>query len=162
MYGYKMCLSQHCLHWIFNSFSNCLAVHMYCKTDKNCSKYAKRRSHLWRFQSELQGGRSANKFRKFADLIFYRFALLPQMWQFADLRFAEGNIHFWRFAICGLSIFCWHKVSANQQMHNFPSNKCKLKMLSLKFTVMTTFGFWVSFGQSYVVFHSLKYTYVGN
>ncbi len=41
------------------------------------------------------GGRSANKFRKsqtqkFADLNFSRFADLPQMWQFAYLKFEDS------------------------------------------------------------------------
>jgi hypothetical protein len=37
-----------------------------------------------------RGGRSANKFRKSQIRKFVIFADLPQVWQFADLQFAEG------------------------------------------------------------------------
>jgi hypothetical protein len=35
---------------------------------------------------------SSSKNRTFVDLIFFRFAIFPQMWQFADLRFADPVI----------------------------------------------------------------------
>jgi len=56
-----------------------------------------------------KGGRSANKFRqlqirKLADLTFFRFADLPQMWQFPNLRFADPIFKICGFAICDLRI----------------------------------------------------------
>ena len=57
-----------------------------------------------RVRKKCKGWRSANKFRKsqirqFGDLIFFGLAGLPQMWQFADLRFADHIF----FAICGFA-----------------------------------------------------------
>jgi hypothetical protein len=61
-----------------------------------------------------KGRRSANKFRrsqirKFAGLISFRFADLPQLWQFAICGFCDLRIQ----------LFCGLKTSANPQLHNY-------------------------------------------
>jgi hypothetical protein len=53
--------------------------------------------------------RRQQRFRKFVE---FRFAELLQMWQFADLRFAD----LW---FADPILFCGLKTSANPQMHNF-------------------------------------------
>jgi hypothetical protein len=81
---------------------------------------------------------SAN--RKFADLIFFRFADFlhffrfadfPQMWLFAGLRFADANV-----AFCGLRFAdptCGLKISATPHIYHFSPYNYKFKMLSFKF-----------------------------
>jgi hypothetical protein len=60
---------------------------------------------------------------------FFRFADLPQMWQFAICR---PHI-FCNLRICDLQTHCELKTSANPQKQKFSPYKYKLQMLSLKY-----------------------------
>ncbi len=96
--------------------------------------------------NSAKGGRSANKFRKSqtANLrtkICSRFADLPQMWQFADLRYYEP------FIFCGLKNFRKYII--------FILTKISLKCS--RSNLRATFVFW----DTHMAFRSLKYSYVG-
>jgi hypothetical protein len=110
-----------------------------------------------KFIQKYRGGRSANTSsanRKSENSrtykLFFLFADLPQMWQFADHVF---------FAICGPNYFCDLKTPLIRKYINFPLTKISLKCFHSN--LRTTFGFWNSFETIYMVFRSLNSTNVG-
>jgi hypothetical protein len=97
----------------------------------------------------LQVSSENRKSANLRTLIFFRFADLPQMLQFADLR---PNI----FAICGPNYFGGLKTSANT-VHTFSPHKYKLKIVSFKFKDDLAFG--AVLRKSYMAFRSLQIFY---
>jgi hypothetical protein len=98
---------------------------------------------------------SANhKSANYRTNFFFRFADLPQVWHFANLRFAEYII----FAICGQNYFLRNYSSATLQIHKYII--FLLTYLSIKCShsnLRTTLVIGTVLRPSYMAFRSLKY-----